>query len=140
MPVGRAVGRAVDLVGVVSAEQGLGVIWTQEESTDLNANLVRFEAGEGVGIHANYEGDVLFVGVSGSGTVEVDGEKFVLEPGRMVFVPRGSLRATRSSSGEFAYLAVHRRRGPLRLASRARRGDWADDTAQHNTIEARSTE
>jgi mannose-6-phosphate isomerase-like protein (cupin superfamily) len=123
MPVGRASGRAVDLAGIASAERGLGVIWTQEGSADLNANLVRFEAGEGVGIHVNDEVDVVFVGVSGSGTIVVDGKTFALEPGRMVFVPKGCLRATRSGSGEFAYLTVHRRRGPVRLAPREGTGD-----------------
>jgi mannose-6-phosphate isomerase-like protein (cupin superfamily) len=97
MPVGRAAGRAVDLAGIASAERGLGVIWTQEGSADLNANLVRFEAGEGVGIHVNDEVDVVFVGVSGSGTIVVDGKTFALEPGRMVFVPKGCLRATPTS-------------------------------------------
>jgi quercetin dioxygenase-like cupin family protein len=116
MPVGSAAGRAVDLAEVASAVGGLGVVWTQEGGEDLNANLVRFEAGEGVGIHANDEVDVVFVGVSGSGTVVVNGEKFALGPGRMVFVPKGCLRATRSGSGEFAYLTVHRRRGPVQLA------------------------
>jgi mannose-6-phosphate isomerase-like protein (cupin superfamily) len=115
MPVGSAAGRSADLAGIASAERGLGVVWTQEGSEDLNANLVRFEAGEGVGIHVNDEVDVVFVGVSGSGTVVVDGEKFALGPGRMVFVPKGCLRATRSGSGEFAYLTVHRRRGPMRV-------------------------
>jgi mannose-6-phosphate isomerase-like protein (cupin superfamily) len=94
------------------------VVWAQEEGEDLNANLVRFEAGEGVGTHANDEVDVVFLGVSGTGTVVVDSEKFVLKPGRMVYVPKGCLRATRSGSGEFAYLSVHRRRGPLRIAGR----------------------
>jgi mannose-6-phosphate isomerase-like protein (cupin superfamily) len=123
MPIGRTTGRVVDLAGVASAERGLGVVWTQEGSENLNTNLVRFEAGEGVGIHVNDEVDVVFVGVSGSGTVVVEGEKFALEPGRMVFVPKGCLRATRSASGEFAYLSIHRRRGPVRLAPRGGTGD-----------------
>jgi hypothetical protein len=42
-----------------------GVIWTLEGSGDLNANLVRFDAGGGVGEHVNDEVDVLFVGVGG---------------------------------------------------------------------------
>ena len=58
MPLGSAAG----LVGIVSAERGLGVVWPQEGSEDLNANLVRFDA-EGVGIHVNDEVDVVFVGV-----------------------------------------------------------------------------
>jgi quercetin dioxygenase-like cupin family protein len=45
------------------------VIWTLPESNDLNANLVRFEAGGGVGEHINDEVDVIFVGVSGTGSV-----------------------------------------------------------------------
>jgi hypothetical protein len=36
-PVGSEAGRAVDLAGVASAERGLGVVWTQEGSEDLNA-------------------------------------------------------------------------------------------------------
>jgi mannose-6-phosphate isomerase-like protein (cupin superfamily)/hemerythrin-like domain-containing protein len=118
MPVGGAADRAVDLAGIASAERGLGTVWTQEGSEDLNVNLVRFEAGEGVGIHRNDEVDVVFVGVSGSGTVVVNGEKVPLEPGRMVYVPKGNLRATRSANSDFAYLTVHRRRGPVRLAPR----------------------
>jgi len=119
---GRTGAGAVDLVGIVSEDHGLGVVWTQEGEGDLNANLVRFEAGEGVGIHRNDEVDVVFVGVSGSGVLVVDGEELPLQPGRLVYVPKGCLRATRSDSGEFAYLTVHRRRGPLRLAPRGARG------------------
>lgn len=132
MPVGSAAGRAVDLAVIAGAKRGLGVVWTQEGGEDLNTNLVRFEAGEGVGIHANDEVDVVFVGVSGSGTVVVDGQEYTLEPGRMVFVPKGCLRATRSGPGEFVYLTIHRRRGPLRIASQApvgktgATGRWTD--------------
>lgn len=113
-------GRATDLAARAAEGRGLGVVWTQEGSEDLNANLVRFEAGEGVGIHANSEVDVLFVGIAGSGTVAVEGETFDLTPGRLVFVPKGALRAARSDpdGGEFVYLTVHRRRGPMRLSAR----------------------
>ena len=72
----------------------------------------------------------------GAGTVVVDGEKFALEPGRMVFVPKGCLRATRSSSGEFAYLTVHLRRGLVRLATR---GGTGDDIGGRGRIGRRST-
>ena len=92
-----------------------GAVWTLEGSPDLNANLVRFEAGGGVGEHVNDEVDVLIVGVSGSGLVGVDGEEHSVSNGRMVFVPRGVRRYTRAVSDEFAYLSVHRRRGPLRI-------------------------
>jgi quercetin dioxygenase-like cupin family protein len=91
------------------------VIWALEESGDLNANLVRFDAGGGVEEHVNDEVDVLFVGVAGSGTVRVDGEEQALSAGMLVFVPRGARRSTGASSVGFAYLTVHRRRGPLRI-------------------------
>lgn len=94
------------------------MVWTLEGEGDLNANLVHFGPGRGVGEHVNDEVDVVFVGVSGSGTVVVEGEEFALGPGQLVFVPKGCLRATRSAAGEFAYLTVHRRRGPMRLAPR----------------------
>ena len=92
-----------------------GVVWTLEGSTDLNANLVRFEAGGGVGEHVSDEVDVLIIGVSGSGLVGVDGEEHPVANGGMVFVPRGARRYTRAVSDDFAYLSVHRRRGPLQI-------------------------
>ena len=91
------------------------MVWTLEGSGDLNANLVRFEAGRGVGEHVNDEVDVLIVGVSGSGLVSVDGEEHPLSNGVIVFVPRGARRYTLAVSEDFAYLSVHRRRGPLRI-------------------------
>jgi quercetin dioxygenase-like cupin family protein len=100
-----------------------GVVWTLEGSEDLNANLVRFETGGGVGEHVNNEVDVLIIGVSGSGSVGVDGEEYPVSNGVMVFVPRGARRYTLALSQDFAYLSVHRRRGPLRIGGRAdRRG------------------
>jgi quercetin dioxygenase-like cupin family protein len=94
-----------------------GVIWSLEAGTDLNANLVRFGAGRGVGEHVNDEVDVVFVGVSGAGFVEVDGWEHALDAGKLVFVPKGARRLTRGASEDFAYLTVHRRRGPLRIGA-----------------------
>jgi quercetin dioxygenase-like cupin family protein len=114
-------GTSVDLgeLAAVGGSRG-GVIWTLEGSGDLNANLVRFDAGGGVGEHVNEEVDVLFVGVAGSGSVRVDGEEHPLFAGTLVFVSRGVRRSTSASSDGFAYLTVHRRRGPLRIGGRAR--------------------
>ena len=92
-----------------------GVVWTLEGSTDLNANLVRFEAGGGVGEHVNEEVDVLIVGVSGAGLVGVDGEEHPVANGSMIFVRRGARRYTRAVSDVFVYLSTHRRRGPLQI-------------------------
>jgi quercetin dioxygenase-like cupin family protein len=107
---------SVDLGQIVASAAGQeGVVWTIRESSELNANLVRFEVGGGVGEHANDEVDVLVVGVSGSGSVRVDGKEHPVSNGTLVFVPRGAWRSTRAASEDFAYLSVHRRRGPLRI-------------------------
>ncbi len=109
-------GYTVDLYeSLATAREHAGAIWTLEQSAELNANLVRFPAGGGVDEHINEEVDVLFVGVTGSGVVEVDGHKHSLRVGTVAFVPKGARRSTRSESGDFAYLTVHRGRGPLRI-------------------------
>ncbi|MBA3795532.1 MAG: cupin domain-containing protein [Rubrobacter sp.] len=93
------------------------MVWSLKAGTDLNANVVRFGAGRGVGEHVNDEVDVVFVGVSGSGLVEVGGREHALEAGKLVFVPKGAGRSTRGASENFAYLTVHGRRGPLRIGA-----------------------
>ena len=109
-------GNIVDLhKSLAAAGEHAGAIWTLEQSAELNANLVRFPAGRGVDEHVNDEVDVLFVGVMGAGVVEVDGHKHSLREGMVAFVPKGARRSTRSESGDFAYLSIHRRRGPLRI-------------------------
>ena len=102
---------------LVAAGEHAGAICTLKQSAELNANLVRFPAGGGVDEHVNEEVDVLFVGAAGSGVIEVDGRAHRLRAGIVAFVPKGARRSTRSGSGNFAYLTVHRRRGPLRIGS-----------------------
>ena len=98
-----------------SAHGRSGVVWTLEAGIELNANLVRFGVGGGVGEHVNDEVEVIVLGIAGSGVVEVDGEERPVSNGTLTFVPRGARRSTRSLSEDFAYLTVHRRRGPLRV-------------------------
>ena len=116
-------GNSVDLaqVALSAGDHPGGAVWTLEASEDLNANLVRLGRGRGVGEHVNDEVDVLLLGVSGSGTVVVDGEEHALKAGRLVFVPKGSRRSVRGASEDFAYLTAHRRRGPPRIRTRGGR-------------------
>ena len=100
---------------LASAEGQKGVVWSLQESGDLNVNLVRFAEGEGVGEHANDEVDVLLLGVSGSGEVRINGGLHCLSGGTLVFIPKGAQRSTCSISADFAYLTVHRRHGPLKV-------------------------
>lgn len=106
---------SMDLYESLVQDQGAGALWTLRGSEDLNANLVRFPVGEGVGEHVNGEVDVLVVGVSGLGNVAVEGRCYGLRAGVVVLVPKGTIRSTRSDSADFAYLTVHRRRGPLQV-------------------------
>jgi quercetin dioxygenase-like cupin family protein len=109
----------VDLHEVIAAAgERSGVVWALRGSEDLNANLVRFASGWGVDEHTNAEVDVIFVGVFGSGVVTIDGDEHPLSAGTLIFVPKGSRRSTKSTSEDFAYLTVHRRRGPLRIGAR----------------------
>ena len=109
----------VNLIDIVApAGDHVGVIWTLDASSDLNANLVRFNTGQGVGEHANDEVEVIILGVSGSGIVKVDREQHALSAGTLVFIPKGARRATVSTSEDFAYLTVHRRRRPLQIGLR----------------------
>ena len=112
----------MDLTRTAAAAGGrTGVIWTLLESNDLNANLVRFEAGGGVDEHINEEVDVIFIGVSGTGSVLTNGEEQSLSAGTLVLVRKGARRSTLSLSEDFSYLTVHRRRGPLRIEAGQRR-------------------
>jgi mannose-6-phosphate isomerase-like protein (cupin superfamily) len=107
---------SVNLAEIAASAAGRsGVFWALQGSSELNANLVRFETDGGVGEHVNHEVDELIVGVSGSGSVHVDGTEHPVSNGTMIFVPRGARRSTRATSGDFAYFSVHRRRGPLRI-------------------------
>ncbi len=93
---------AVNLAEISAGARGAGALWTLREGRDLNANLVRFSRGAGVGRHVNGE---------------VDGREHALETGVVILAPRGARRATRSASSDFSYLTVHRRRGPVRLGA-----------------------
>ena len=111
----------MDLAGTAAAAGGrTGVIWTLREGSDFNANLVRFEAGGGVGEHINDEVDVIFVGVSGVGSVITNDEEHRLSAGTLVFVRKGTRRSTLALSEGFSYLTVHLRRGPLQIGQEAR--------------------
>jgi quercetin dioxygenase-like cupin family protein len=103
---------------IATAGERAGVVWALQGSEDLNVNLVRFTPGRGVDEHTNVEVDVIFVGVSGSGFVMIDGDEHPLPTGTVVFAPKGTRRSTRSTSEDFAYLTVHRQRGPLQIEGR----------------------
>ncbi len=64
------------------------MVWALEQGGDLNANLVCFGTGGGVGEHVNDEVEVIIVGVSGTGFVRVDGEERPVSNGTMTLFQR----------------------------------------------------
>ena len=91
-----------------------GPVWGAA-STDLNATLLEWEAGEGPAEHVNEERDVLYVVLDGSATLTVDGEPRELAAGEATIVDRGARRALRAGAGGVRYLTAHTRRGGLEL-------------------------
>jgi quercetin dioxygenase-like cupin family protein len=89
-----------------------GAIWSLN-CEQLNVNLMRLSAGEGIPEHVNGELDVLLVVFEGAGELIVDGESHDLGPGLALVVPRGARRGLRCSKGPLVYLTAHRQRGGL---------------------------
>jgi mannose-6-phosphate isomerase-like protein (cupin superfamily) len=82
-------------------------------STDLNVNLLVLEGTQEVGRHVNGEVDVLVVGVSGLGLIEVHGHIHEVGAGDALLIPKGAERAIRSAEGHFVYMTCHQRRAGL---------------------------
>jgi mannose-6-phosphate isomerase-like protein (cupin superfamily) len=104
--------QVANLAAMARSVTGSGPAWTLA-SEDLNLNFLVFFEGEGIDEHVNTEVDVLFVGVSGEGTVSVDGTQLALRAGRAILAPKGVRRSTRATGERFAYLTCHRCRGGL---------------------------
>src|SRR5437870_3169277 len=104
--------RVVDLATLARTSDVQGPVWSYA-GDDLNANLVRLAAGEGVHGHVNGDVEVLLVGVLGTGIVEVDGHWHDLGAGQVLVIPKGALRAIEAGDAGFAYLTCHRRRPAL---------------------------
>lgn len=95
--------------------------------TDLAANLMSFDPGEGSAAHVNAAVDVLLVSVAGTGIVPSDGVAHELAPGRAPVIPKGTRRAITPEGGRLTYLGRHRGRAPLRPV---RAWPTADDPAR----------
>ena len=93
---------------------GGGPVWGAA-SADLNATLLEWQAGEGPPEHVNEERDVLYVVVSGSARLIVDGEQRELPAGEAEIVEKGARRALVAGPDGVRYLTAHTRRGGLEL-------------------------
>lgn len=104
----------VDLRKVPSGSGG--VVWSLPHGGDLDANLVRLGAGDGIGAHVNDDVDVLLVVRSGAADLTVDGRIRAIGPDHVALIPRGSERSIEAGADGIAYLSIHRRRSPLVIA------------------------
>ncbi|MDW3221128.1 MAG: cupin domain-containing protein [Acidimicrobiales bacterium] len=100
-----------------------GAVWSLPHGGDLDANLVRLDAGEEIGAHVNREVDVLIVVRGGDGELVVDGRRRRLGPDHLALVPKGSMRSIVAEDTGIVYLSVHRRRGPLGITPRPEKED-----------------
>jgi mannose-6-phosphate isomerase-like protein (cupin superfamily) len=91
-----------------------GPVWGAE-SADLNATLLEWSAGEGPPEHVNESLDVLYVFLTGSATLTVDGEPRDLEAEEATIVDKGARRALVAGPNGVRYLTAHVRRGGLQL-------------------------
>jgi len=91
-----------------------GPIWGAA-SSDLNATMLEWPAGEGPAEHLNDELDVLYVVVDGSVTLTVDSESRELHVGDATIIDKGKRRALVAGPNGARYLTAHRRRGGLEL-------------------------
>ena len=108
-------------VDVAAIERGgtSGAVWSLPHGGDLDANAVVLQPGDAVGAHVNDEVDVVVIGVSGHGAVEIDGNDHRLAAGWLVFVPKGATRSIAAARDEgVVYVTVHRARSGLRIAAK----------------------
>lgn len=99
----------VDALSMIGAK---GALWGTE-TEDLNATLVRWAEGSGVGTHQNDEVDVIMVVINGNGEIIVDGDSSILNAGSIVVLPKGCKRSIQSVQGDLTYVNIHKRRKGL---------------------------
>lgn len=85
---------------------------------DLNLTVLSWKEGQGVVEHVNNELDVLWIALEGSADITIDGQVHPLQQGGAIVVPVGASRALKSTSPQFKYISIHRRRAGLQITSR----------------------
>ncbi|GLZ28720.1 hypothetical protein Lesp02_09100 [Lentzea sp. NBRC 105346] len=81
-----------------------------EPGRQLDANLVRLSPEHRIEPHVEPDLDVLIVVVEGDGTAHADDVEHSLEPGALVWLPRGTRRSLHAGPRGLGYLTLHQRR------------------------------
>jgi hemerythrin-like domain-containing protein/mannose-6-phosphate isomerase-like protein (cupin superfamily) len=116
-PTGAGPGGTV--VDLALPARGRGPQWGMQ-SLELNATLLAWPAGAGVGAHRNDERDVLLIVLEGTAELTLDGQHHALSDHELVLLPRGSERAFVAGASGARMLSVHLRREPMHPRSRVR--------------------
>jgi mannose-6-phosphate isomerase-like protein (cupin superfamily) len=98
----------------LAAPAGTGPLWGTA-AEDLNATLVAWDGGDGPPDHANAERDVLYVVLSGGGTVTIDGVAATVRAPCAFVVEKGRRRSLVAAADGIRYLTAHRRRPGLQI-------------------------
>lgn len=99
-----------------------GAVWKlQVRERDLDSNIIALPPGETIEAHTGPNLDVLIHVLAGAGRLTTELGTLDLEPGALLWLPRGSRRRFAAGPDGLRYLTVHRRRQALVLDSRPRR-------------------
>ncbi|GGX18938.1 hypothetical protein [Streptomyces chryseus] len=117
--------RLAELLRDLPASRG-GALWRlDQEGRQLDANLVRLTAGAEVGASVEPHLDLLLYVTDGSGELTTDGGPQRLEPGAVVWLPRGTRRALSAGDRGLVHLSAHRRRPGLGVGGASAEGGEA---------------
>lgn len=100
---------SVDTLALTTSIAHDGALWSTA-TEQLNVNVLRFRHAEGVPLHLNNEVDVVVVVLSGAGTLTIDDQQHVMQPGRLYVIPRGVQRSIICTAEELVYITCHQRR------------------------------
>ncbi len=84
-----------------------------KETEDLNLTLLSWPSGHQIAEHVNQEVDVVSVVLSGSGVVRIGEVENEVRAGSIFIIPKGASRSLTSTSDDFRYVNIHKRRRRL---------------------------
>lgn len=88
-----------------------GAVWKlQLRERDLDSNIIALPPGETIEAHTGPNLDVLIHVLAGTGQLSTELGTCDLEPGALLWLPRGSRRRFASGPDGLRYLTIHRRR------------------------------
>ncbi len=100
---------------------GGGASWRLEPAErGLDANIIDLHAGDEIAAHEGPDIDVLIHVLAGTGTLESEGEEFVLDPGTLLWLPPRAQRRFIAGPEGIRYFSVHQRKAPLTITSPSR--------------------